>query len=138
MSIGDREYVISLTGKDSHKVMIPAGQGSFSIGTKGLSEGKYDVWVEPDSVTIHMATGQGGFIIQAMTQVLLNGLRKGKSSNSNGSLIMVCVSSLQMRILRTCVFMHTGRGRGHFQLTQIANLRFSWEEIYESSPLRAR
>ena len=50
MSIGDREYVISLTGKDSHKVMIPAGQGSFSIGTKGLSEGKYDVWVEPDSV----------------------------------------------------------------------------------------
>ena len=48
MSIGDREYVISLTGKDSHKVMIPAGQGSFSIGTKGLSEGKYDVWVEPD------------------------------------------------------------------------------------------
>ena len=42
--------MISLTGKDSHKVMIPAGQGSFSIGTKGLSEGKYDVWVEPDSV----------------------------------------------------------------------------------------
>ena len=45
-----KEYIISLTGKDSHRVMIPAGQGSFSIGTKGLSEGEYDVWVEPDSV----------------------------------------------------------------------------------------
>ena len=48
--MSDRECVISLTGKDSHRVMIPAGQGSFSIGTKGLSEGTYDVWVEPDSV----------------------------------------------------------------------------------------
>ncbi len=57
---------------------------------------------------IRMVTGQGGSIIQAMTQVLLNGLRKEKSSNSNGSLILVCVSGLQMRILRTCVFMHTG------------------------------
>lgn len=48
--MSNRECVISLTGKDSHRVMIPAGQGSFSIGTKGLSEGEYDVWVEPDSV----------------------------------------------------------------------------------------
>lgn len=44
------EYTISLTGVDSHKVVIPCGQGSFSIGTKGISTGKYDVWVEQDSV----------------------------------------------------------------------------------------
>lgn len=42
------EYIISLTGKDSHRVMIPVGQGSFSIGTKGISKGEYDVWVEQD------------------------------------------------------------------------------------------
>ena len=39
----------SLTGEDTHKVTIPLGQGSFSIGTKGISEGKYDVWVEKDT-----------------------------------------------------------------------------------------
>lgn len=44
------EYTISLTGADSHKVSLPLGQGSFSIGTKGISKGKYDVWVEKDSV----------------------------------------------------------------------------------------
>jgi len=38
----------SLTGENSHEVMIPAGQGSFSIGTTGLSAGKYDVWVDQD------------------------------------------------------------------------------------------
>lgn len=46
----DRKYVTSLTGKDSHTIVIPAGQGSLSIGTKGISEGEYDVWVEQDSV----------------------------------------------------------------------------------------
>lgn len=46
----NREFVISLTGQNSHKVIIPKGQGSFSIGTKGVSKGKYDVWVEQDSV----------------------------------------------------------------------------------------
>lgn len=46
----NREFIISLTGKDSHKVVISKGQGSFSIGTKGISEGKCDVWVEQDSV----------------------------------------------------------------------------------------
>lgn len=46
----NRTFTISLTGKDSHKAVIPKGQGSFSIGTKGISEGKYDVWVEKDSV----------------------------------------------------------------------------------------
>lgn len=46
---GDRRIDISLTGEKSHQVNIPAGQGSFSIGTKGISKGKYDVWVEEDS-----------------------------------------------------------------------------------------
>lgn len=45
----NRPTYISLTGEKSHKVNIPIGQGSFSIGTKGLSEGEYDVWVEKDS-----------------------------------------------------------------------------------------
>lgn len=45
-----RELNISLTGKDSHKVKIPRGQGSLSIGTKGISKGKYDVWVEKDDI----------------------------------------------------------------------------------------
>lgn len=39
---------LSLTGQESHKVTLPAGQGSFSIGTTGLSEGKYDVWVDKE------------------------------------------------------------------------------------------
>lgn len=43
-----RELNISLTRKNSYKVMIPIGQGSFSIGTKGVSKGKYDVWVDKD------------------------------------------------------------------------------------------
>lgn len=46
----DRKFVTSLTGKDSHTIVLPAGQGSLSIGTKGISEGEYDVWVEQDSV----------------------------------------------------------------------------------------
>ncbi|ERJ58250.1 hypothetical protein [Sphingobacterium paucimobilis] len=36
---------ISLTGENSHKIVIPPGQGSFSIGTKNMSKGKYDVLV---------------------------------------------------------------------------------------------
>jgi len=39
---------ISLTGEKSHKISVLAGQGSFSIGTTGLSEGKYDVWDDGD------------------------------------------------------------------------------------------
>jgi hypothetical protein len=42
----DKPTHISLTGEKSHKISIPVGQGSFSIGTTGLSEGKYDVWVD--------------------------------------------------------------------------------------------
>ena len=39
---------ISLTGENSHKINIPPGQGSFSIGTKKASPGKYDVLVDAD------------------------------------------------------------------------------------------
>jgi hypothetical protein len=45
----DKPIYISLTGEKSHKVIIPAGQGSFSIGTRGVSEGKFDVLVEKDN-----------------------------------------------------------------------------------------
>lgn len=45
----DKPIYISLTGPNSHKVIIPAGVGSFSIGTKGISKGKWDVFVEKDS-----------------------------------------------------------------------------------------
>lgn len=38
----EREFIISLTGADSRKAVIPGGQGSFSIGTKGISKGEYD------------------------------------------------------------------------------------------------
>ena len=34
----DNSMQISLTGEKSHKVVLPAGQGSLSIGTKGVSE----------------------------------------------------------------------------------------------------
>lgn len=44
------ELYISLTGENSHKVTIPLGQESFSIGTKGVSKVKYDVWVKKDNV----------------------------------------------------------------------------------------
>lgn len=40
---------ISLTGENSHKITIPPGQGSFSIGTKLVSNGKYDVWVDSNA-----------------------------------------------------------------------------------------
>ncbi len=42
----NRETVISLTGRDSHTLRVPPGQGSLSIGTRGLSQGEYDLWVE--------------------------------------------------------------------------------------------
>lgn len=43
-------YTIALTEEKLYKVAVPLGQGSLSIGTKGLSKGKYDVWVEKGSV----------------------------------------------------------------------------------------
>jgi len=45
-----REIVISLTGRDSHTLRVPPGQGSLSIGTRGLSQGKYDLWVDEGAV----------------------------------------------------------------------------------------
>lgn len=48
----DRMINLSLTGTDSHQISISAGQGSLSIGTRGVSQGKYDVWVE-DNCSIH-------------------------------------------------------------------------------------
>ena len=44
---GYKRYSLSLTGENSHIFDLQAGQGSLSIGTKGISEGKYDIWVEP-------------------------------------------------------------------------------------------
>lgn len=42
----DIEFSLSLTGENSHDIKIMAGQGSFSIGTIGISEGDYDAWVD--------------------------------------------------------------------------------------------
>ena len=47
---GDKEIVLSLTEKDSHKFFIPGGQGGFSIGIKGLSEGEFDVLLDKDEI----------------------------------------------------------------------------------------
>ncbi|WP_019973932.1 hypothetical protein [Empedobacter brevis] len=44
----DNAITLSLTGADSHKVKIQAGQGSFSIGQAGRDKKKYDVLVEKD------------------------------------------------------------------------------------------
>ena len=49
---GYKRYSLSLTGENSHVFDLQLGQGSLSIGTKGVSEGKYDIWVEP-GVTIN-------------------------------------------------------------------------------------
>lgn len=40
---GVDEITISLTNKNSNKVKIDPGQGSFSIGTKDISKGQFDV-----------------------------------------------------------------------------------------------
>lgn len=39
---------ISLTGKNSHSITIPLGQGSFAIGAIGMDSKKYDVLVRND------------------------------------------------------------------------------------------
>ncbi len=46
----DSEIVISLTGKNSHKAFIERGQGSFAIGTTGISRGEYDVLVNKNDI----------------------------------------------------------------------------------------
>lgn len=43
---GYKRYSLSLTGENSHIFDLQAGQGSLSIGTKGISEGKYDIWIQ--------------------------------------------------------------------------------------------
>ena len=43
---GYKRYYLSLTGENSHIIDLEPGQGSLSIGTKGVSTGEYDVWVE--------------------------------------------------------------------------------------------
>ena len=47
---GYKRYCLSLTGENSHTFDLYLGQGSLSIGTKGISKGEYDIWVEPDDV----------------------------------------------------------------------------------------
>ncbi len=37
---------ISLTGENSHQINIPPGQGSFSMGLKGMDKKKFDVLIE--------------------------------------------------------------------------------------------
>ncbi len=48
--MNDEEIILSLTSKDSHKIINKAGVGSFSIGTKDISNGEFDVLVEKGSV----------------------------------------------------------------------------------------
>ena len=58
--------VISLTGENSHAINIPAGQGSFSIGTLGMNSKKFDIVVDdrlPEGFPPHRAragAGSGG------------------------------------------------------------------------------
>ncbi len=43
-----KEIILSLTGKNSHKITLPLGQGSLSIGTVGMNPKKFDLLVEED------------------------------------------------------------------------------------------
>lgn len=45
-----KEITLSLTGKDSHKVLIEDGQGSFSIGTNNSDEKNFDVLVDENDM----------------------------------------------------------------------------------------
>ena len=40
---GYKRYCLSLTGENSHTFDLYLGQGSLSIGTKGISKGEYDI-----------------------------------------------------------------------------------------------
>ena len=44
---GYRRYCLSLTGENSHVIELELAQGSLSIGTKGISEGEFDIRVKP-------------------------------------------------------------------------------------------
>lgn len=41
-----KKIQLSLTGKDSHKIKLPLGQGSLAIGTIGMDKKKFDVLVD--------------------------------------------------------------------------------------------
>ena len=45
-----KEKIISLTSKNSHKITIYPGVGSFIIGTKGVSKGNFDALVEENDI----------------------------------------------------------------------------------------
>ena len=44
----EEKLTLSLTGKDSHEFILEPWRGDFNIGTKGLSKGEYDVWIEKE------------------------------------------------------------------------------------------
>ncbi|MDM1398026.1 hypothetical protein HX049_12675 [Myroides odoratimimus] len=46
----DKPFYLSLTKENSHKVKITAGQGRFTIGTKGITRSKCDALVEREDV----------------------------------------------------------------------------------------
>ena len=45
-----KELIISLTGENSHKIILESGVGSISIGTKGKSNGKFDILFEENKI----------------------------------------------------------------------------------------
>lgn len=47
---GEKEITLSLTSKNSHKVVTEPGQGSFSIGAKSNFSKKYDAEIDEDSI----------------------------------------------------------------------------------------
>lgn len=47
MTKSEGKFYISLTGENSHEVDIPAGQGSFSIATKGYGDAR--AYVDADT-----------------------------------------------------------------------------------------
>ena len=61
---GVDEITISLTNKNSHKVKIDPGQGSFSIGTKDISKGQFDAWVEEKDI-INWNTFDGFYTLES-------------------------------------------------------------------------
>ena len=52
------EIILSLTGKDSHKVKIESGQGSFAIGNNKTQNYECDVIVD-ESLAINWETFEG-------------------------------------------------------------------------------
>jgi len=86
MTKNEGKFYISLMGKNSHEVDIPAGQGSFSIAPKGY--GDADAYVDADtpiswSAFDGMQIPAGGHCpgfstTRATTRVLCSGRRSVK------------------------------------------------------------